>query len=250
MLGLRGQCTSAGERAQWSIEGTGKRWSVSTYLSPVVIDNDGTLLIIDGDCAHITLPWGHRTVKFQMGDGCSNLFRLICSSLGSFQHYTITLCNNSSVPSESTDAVRSMSPARAIAREDFPTPFWPSRAILKGPSALASTVTVKVSSKAGLKLTGEAEGPAAPEVHSHSSWTASSRLSWCLIGRGVLPLRTVGVLDRVILSHWGRDGNRLYHFSLNLTNNIEIYCQNILFTLKQKDHVTFWIYDQSITPMD
>lgn len=92
-----------------------------------------------------------------------------------------------------------------MAREDFPTPFCPSKAILKGPSGLPSTDTVTVSSKAGLKLIGEAEGPAAPDVQSQSSWTASSRLSWCLIGRGVLPLRTVGVLDRVILSHCRRD---------------------------------------------
>lgn len=119
------------------------------------------------------------------------------------------LCQ-SFVPSESTDAVLSMSPARARAREDFPTPFCPSRAIRKGPSGLPSTVTVRVSSKAGLKLIGETEGPAAPDAQSHSSWTASSRLSWCLIGRGVLPLRTVGVLDRVMLSHWRREGHALY----------------------------------------
>lgn len=73
------------------------------------------------------------------------------------------------VPSESTDAVLSMSPARARAREDFPTPFCPSRVILKGPSCLPSKETVRVSSKAGLKLTGEAEGPAAPVVQSQSS---------------------------------------------------------------------------------
>lgn len=97
-----------------------------------------------------------------------------------------------------------MSPARAMARDDFPTPFCPSRAILKGPSCLPSKATAIVSSKAGLKLIGEAEGPAAPDVQSQSSWTASSRLSWCLIGRGVLPLRTFGVLDRIILSHWRR----------------------------------------------
>lgn len=35
-------------------EGTGK--CCSAHLSPVVIDNDGALLIIHGDCAHITLP--------------------------------------------------------------------------------------------------------------------------------------------------------------------------------------------------
>lgn len=29
----------------------------SAHLSPVVIDNDGALLIIHCDCAHITLPW-------------------------------------------------------------------------------------------------------------------------------------------------------------------------------------------------
>lgn len=82
-----------------------------------------------------------------------------------------------------------------MARDDLPTPFWPSRAILRGPSGRTSRAGA--SSKAGLKLMGEADGPAAPDVQSQSSWTASSLLSWCLMGRGVLPLRTAEALGRV-----------------------------------------------------
>lgn len=148
-----------------------------------------------------------------MGDGSWDLFTAAhCEPLkaASPLHYVgqHESCETSSfVPSESSDAVLSMSPASAMASEDFPTPFCPSRAIFKGPSG-PSTAMVGVSSKAWLKLIGEAEGPAPPDIQSQSSWTASSRLSWCLIGRGVLPLRRVGVLDRVILSHCRREKHR------------------------------------------
>lgn len=138
------------------------------HLSPVVIDNDGALLVIHGDCAHITLPYGQ--VEQQLGPRWE---------LGVVMYLPAAHCESSettlscpalgTIPSESTDAVLSMSPARATAIEDFPTPFCPSRAILKGPSGLPSTAAGRVSSEAGLKLIGEAEGPTAPDVQSLSS---------------------------------------------------------------------------------
>lgn len=184
----------ANEGAVKRIVGTGKY--CLAHLSPVVKDNDGALLVIHWDCAHISLPWGQGEQPLGLRWEMDAVIYLPAAHWWPISHVD----SNGSVPSESTDAVLSMSPARVMAREDFPTPFCPSRAILKGPSGLHSTVTVGVSSKAGLNRIGEAEGPATPDVQSQSSWTASSRLSWCLIGRGVLPLRTVGVLDRVILS--------------------------------------------------
>lgn len=50
-------CTAA--EGSWPNEGVGAVGMVKcclAHLSPVVIDNDGALLIIHGDCAHITLP--------------------------------------------------------------------------------------------------------------------------------------------------------------------------------------------------
>lgn len=49
--------------------GTGK--CCLAHLSPVVIDNDGALLFIHGDCAHITLPYRQREqqlgLRWEMG---------------------------------------------------------------------------------------------------------------------------------------------------------------------------------------
>lgn len=162
------------------------------HLSPVVIDNDGAVLLIHGDCAHVALPCGQAEQRLGLRK------RAVINSPSARSA-------PASAPSESTDPVLSVSPARAMARDDLPTPFCPSRAILRGPSGLLSAAGL--SSKAGLKLMGEADGPTAPDVQSQSSWTASSLLSWCLMGRGVLPLRTVEALGSVILSYCRRNVN-------------------------------------------
>lgn len=163
------------------------------HLSPVVVNNDGALVLVHSDRAHVPFPWGQGEQQLALR------WETLVVMLTVTAARQTSLC--ATVPSESTDAILSMSPARARAREDFPTPFWPRSAILSGPSCLPSKAAVRVSSTAGLKLMGEADAPTAPGVHSQSSWTASSLLSWCLMGSGVLPLRTVGVLDRVMLSH-------------------------------------------------
>ncbi len=36
------------------------------HLSPVVIDNDGALLIIHSDCAYVTLPCAHREQQLDL----------------------------------------------------------------------------------------------------------------------------------------------------------------------------------------
>lgn len=53
----RTPCTAAEDSGSDEGGGTaGMGKCCLAHLSPVVIDNDGALLIIHGDCAHMTLP--------------------------------------------------------------------------------------------------------------------------------------------------------------------------------------------------
>lgn len=107
--------------------------------------------------------------------------------------------------SESIESDLSDCPARDKASDDLPTPFCPSSTILSAPPWLwyvgcdAANWLKESSRGTAVSLIGNVVGSSRPGIQSQSSDTASSRRSWCLTGRGVLPRRRGGAVVRNIL---------------------------------------------------